>query len=380
MKYSTLFAGAIAAMVCISCSSTSQETHLTKSGLDPENFKTVKDGKEVALYTLINDNGMEACITNYGGRIVSLMAPGNDGKLHDVVLGHDSIADYYALDNNFGALIGRYGNRINKGKFTLDSTVYQLPVNDHGHSLHGGPTGFHHEVWNVVNNTDSTLQLSLQLPDAKDGYPGNVKVDVTYTLTYDNALNIDYKATTDKPTILNLTNHAYFNLSGDPSRDILSETLWIDADKYTPIDSTFMTTGEILTVIGSPFDFNTPKPIGTNINDDNEQIRNGKGYDHNFVLRKDRDVAKPLAIASDPQTGIQLEVYSEEPGLQFYSGNFLDGTVKGKNGVAYPLRSAFCLETQHYPDSPNKPDWPSVRVNPGDTYTSHCVYKFTTTK
>lgn len=379
MKYSKLFAGVVAALALISCSSTATDIELTKSGLNPANFKTIKDGKEIGLYTLTNANGMEACITNYGGRIVSLMVPDKDGNLRDVVLGHDSISDYYETTNNFGALIGRYGNRINHGKFTIDSVDYQLPINDFGHSLHGGPKGFHHEVWNVVNATDTTLHLSLQLPDGQDGYPGNIKVDVTYTLTSDNALDIDYKATTDKPTILNLTNHAYFNLSGDHNREIISETLWIDADGYTPIDSTFMTTGEILPVEGTPFDFTTAKAIGEGIDIDNEQIHNGRGYDHNFVLRKNRDKSRPLAIATDPETGIQLEVYSDEPGLQFYSGNFLDGTVKGKRGVAYPFRAAFCLETQHYPDSPNKPEWPSVRVDPGEIYTSHCVYKFGTT-
>lgn len=351
---------------------------LTASGLDPENFKTEVDGKPVALYTLTNKNGVEACITNYGGRVVSLMVPDRDGKLTDVVLGHDSIADYVNIDGNFGALIGRYGNRINQGRFSIDSTEYQLPQNNFGHCLHGGPTGFHRTVWDAERTSDSTLVLTLHSPDGEYGFPGNVDVKVLYTLTGDNALRIDYEASTDKPTILNLTNHSYFNLSGNPAGNILDHTLWMDADGITPIDTTFMTTGEIMPVAGTPFDFSTPKAIGRDIDLDNEQLRNGRGYDHNFVLRKPGDINNAAACLASPATGIVMSVYTNEPGIQFYCGNFLDGTVKGKKGIAYPHRSAVCLETQHYPDSPNKPQWPSVRVNPGETYRSTCIYKFTT--
>lgn len=366
----------IAAAVLTACSHKEAETQLTKSGLDPENFNTVVDGKDVALYTLTNDNGLEACITNYGGRIVSLMVPDRQGEFRDVVLGHDSIADYVNIDGNFGALIGRYGNRINQGRFSIDGTEYQLPQNNYGHCLHGGPKGFHHSVWTVENATDSTLHLSLFSPDGEAGFPGNVKVDVVYTLANDNSLGIAYTATTDSATILNLTNHSYFNLSGDPSHDILGETVWFDADEFTPIDSTFMTTGEILAVAGTPFDFTTPKTVGQSINDDDIQLKNGNGYDHNMVLRKDRDLSLPAAYVIDPESGIKMEVITPEPGIQFYVGNFLDGTVKGKKGIAYPQRAAICLETQHYPDSPNKPQWPSVVVRPDETYTSSCIYRF----
>ena len=373
--FNTLFIAAIALGVA-ACSSTDKGTALTRSGLDPANFETTVDGKKVALYTLTNSNGVEACITNYGGRIVSLMVPDRNGEFRDVVLGHDSIADYIKIDGNFGALIGRYGNRINQGHFSLNGEEYQLPKNNYGHCLHGGEKGFHHAVWDVENVTDSTLHLSLFSPDGDAGFPGNVNVKVVYTLTSDNAINIAYTATTDAPTILNLTNHSYFNLSGDPSKDILAETLWMDAPEFTPIDSTFMTTGEMLAVKDTPFDFTTATPIGERIDADNEQLRNGLGYDHNMVLNKMRDVNAPVAILADKDSGIKMEMYTSEPGIQFYAGNFLDGKVKGKKGIAYPKRGAVCLESQHYPDSPNKSQWPSVVVNPDDTYTSNCTYKF----
>lgn len=351
---------------------------LTKSGLDPALFETGADGLRTALYTLTNANGAEACITNYGGRLVSLMVPDRNGNLTDVVLGHDSIADYINIDGNFGAIIGRYGNRINQGRFSIDSVEYQLPQNNFGHCLHGGPKGFHHSVWNATQPNDSMLTLTLHSPDGEAGFPGNIDVEVTYTLTSDNAIAIAYKATTDAPTILNLTNHTYFNLSGDPSGDILAESITFDAEAYTPIDSTFMTTGEIAPVAGTPFDFTTPKQIGADLTADNEQLRNGRGYDHNMVLRANRDTSLPAAIVTDSVSGIKMEMFTTEPGIQFYIGNFLDGTVKGKKGVAYPLRSAICLESQHFPDSPNKRAWPSVVVRPGEVYTSSCKYRFST--
>lgn len=375
MKFNKFFGLAVVALALASCSSSQKPTQ-TLSGLTPENFETTVDGKKVALYVLKNKKGAEACITNYGGRLVSLMVPDKDGEFRDVVLGHDSIADYINIDGNFGALIGRYGNRINQGRFALNGEEYQLPQNNYGHCLHGGPKGFHHAVWDVENVTDSTLNLSLFSPDGEDGFPGNVTVKVIYTLTHDNALNIAYSATTDAPTILNLTNHTYFNLSGHPEKDILAETLWMNADGFTPIDSTFMTTGEILPVKDTPFDFTTATAIGARINDDHEQLANGLGYDHNMVLNKMRDVKEPVAILADNESGIKMEMYTSEPGVQFYAGNFLDGTVKGKKGIAYPKRGAICLESQHYPDSPNKSQWPSVVVNPGETYTSDCTYKF----
>lgn len=360
------------------CSCANQAEQLTKSGLNPENFKAEVNGKSTNLYTLVNKNGVEACITNYGGRLVSLMVPDKDGKFADVVLGHDSIADYINIDGNFGALIGRYGNRINQGHFTLDGHDYQLPQNDFGHCLHGGPKGFHHAVWDAEQPNDSTLNLKLFSPNGEFGFPGNVNVTVTYTLTHDNAINIAYKANTDAPTILNLTNHSYFNLSGNPSNDILNETVWFDADGFTPIDSTFMTSGEIAPVAGTPFDFTTAKSIGRDLSVNDEQLKNGRGYDHNMVLRSPRDISKPAAIVTDSVSGIKMEMFTNEPGIQFYIGNFLDGTVRGKKGIAYPLRSAICLESQHYPDSPNKAHWPSVVIRPGETYNSNCTYKFST--
>lgn len=365
----------IAASLALFGCQTAKDNH-TKSGLDPEKFNTVVEGKNVALYTLVNNNGVEACITNYGGRIVSLMVPDKDGNFRDVVLGHDSIADYINIDGNFGALIGRYGNRINQGRFSIDGVEYQLPQNNYGHCLHGGEKGFHHSVWNAEQLNDSTLSLTLQSPDGDAGFPGNINVNVVYTLTYDNAINIDYTATTDAPTILNLTNHSYFNLSGEPSGNILNEIVWFDADGFTPIDSTFMTSGEILPVAGTPFDFTTPKAVGTDIEKEDEQLANGLGYDHNMVLRQSRNIESAAASVYDPTSGIKMEVYTNEPGIQFYVGNFLDGTVKGKKGIAYPQRSAICLESQHFPDSPNKSQWASVVVRSGETYKSNCKYKF----
>lgn len=375
-KMKNLSIAAAALLVLAGCQSVGGP-ELTLSGLDPANFRAEVDGKPVALYTLVNANGVEACITNYGGRLVSLMVPDRQGVMTDVVLGHDSIADYVNIDGNFGALIGRYGNRIANGRFAIDGVEHQLPQNDFGHCLHGGPKGFHHSVWDVAAATDSTLTLTLASPDGDAGFPGNVNVTVVYTLTADNAIDIAYSATTDAPTILNLTNHSYFNLSGDPSRDILGERLWIAAEGYTPIDSTFMTTGEILPVAGTPFDFTTPKPVGADINADHPQLRNGRGYDHNMVLAQSRALNEPMAFIDDDASGIRMEMFTNEPGVQLYVGNFLDGTVKGKRGIAYPHRSAICLESQHFPDSPNKSQWASVVVRPGQTYTSHCRYRFT---
>lgn len=375
MKKTIVILSAAALAVAAASCSGKGEKELTLSGLDPENFVSEVDGKPTALYVLKNSKGMEACVTNFGGRIVSLMVPGADGELRDVVLGHDSIADYVNIDGNFGALIGRYGNRINQGKITIDSIDYQLPQNNYGHCLHGGPKGFHNSVWDATQPNDSTLVLTLASPDGEAGFPGNVNVKVTYTLT-GNDLDLAYEATTDKPTVLNLTNHSYFNLSGNPANTVLDETLTIKASGFTPIDSTFMTTGEIAAVEGTPFDFRSGKKIGQDIEANNEQLKNGLGYDHNFVLDTKGDINTPAVTLSDPQSGIKMQVFTTEPGIQVYAGNFLDGTVSGKKGIVYPRRSAICLETQHYPDSPNKPEWPSVVVRPGDTYKTHTIYRF----
>lgn len=370
---------AAATLLLASCSSRQPDTSTPLSGLDPERFVTAIDGDTTSLFILRNHAGMEACITDFGGRVVSLMVPDRDGNPVDVVLGHDNIDDYINIDGNFGALIGRYGNRIDQGRFTLNDSIYQLPVNNYGHSLHGGPDGFHNRLWDASQPNDSTLVLTLFSPDGDAGYPGNVNVRVVYSLRPDTALAINYSATTDRPTILNLTNHSYFNLSGDLSTDILGHEVYINADAFTPIDSTFMTRGEIRPVEGTPFDFRTPKPVGRDIDSDDEQLRNGLGYDHNFVLNTAGDSTTVAARVISPATGITMEVYTDEPGLQFYVGNFLDGTVRGKNSIAYPYRGAIVMETQHYPNSPNVPSYPSTTVTPDTPYHSTCIYKFATT-
>lgn len=375
MKSKWIWAGACAVLLA-ACAPKSGSEGLTKSGLDPSKFETTVDGKAVKLYVLKNKAGMEVCATNYGGRIVSVMVPDRNNQWRDVVLGHDSIADYIHIDGNFGALIGRYGNRINQGRFTLEGVEYQLPQNNYGHCLHGGPKGFHHSVWNATQPNDTTLELTLHSPDGEAGFPGNLDVKVVYTLTSDNALCLQYTATTDKPTVVNLTNHSYFNLSGNAANDVLNDTVQFDADAFTPIDSTFMTWGEIRPVEGTPFDFRAGKTVGQDIEADDEQLKNGLGYDHNMVLNTGGDLSKVACRISDPTNGIVLRVYTTEPGIQFYTGNFLDGKVKGKGGIAYPRRGAICVETQHYPDSPNQPNYPSVVLRPGETYSSTCIYKF----
>lgn len=351
-----------------------------KSELKPENFDTTICGKRVGLYILRNASGMEVCITNYGGRIVSIMVPDRNGKFQDVVLGHDTIDDYVNIDGNFGALIGRYGNRINKGRISIDGTEYQLPQNNFGHCLHGGPVGFHHKVWDAIQPDGSTLELHLQSPDGEAGFPGNLNVKVVYTLSNDNSLKIEYTATTDKPTVVNLTNHSYFNLSGNPANDILHETVLFNADGFTPIDSTFMTSGEIRSVEGTPFDFRRGKTVGRDIDADDEQLKNGMGFDHNMVLNTGGDISVLAGRIEDSRSGISMEIYTTEPGIQFYTGNFLDGSVKGKRGIYYQKRSAICVETQHFPDSPNQPNYPSTLLRPGETYSSTCIYKFGTVK
>ncbi len=374
MKSRIILAGMVAVALTACVSKT--ETEITKSGLHRSHFEATVDNKPVQLYVLENASGMEVCATNYGGRIVSIMVPDRNGDFRDVVLGHDSIGSYINIDGNFGALIGRYGNRIHQGRFTLDGIEYQLPQNNYGHCLHGGPKGFHHQVWNAVQPNDTTLELTLKSPDGEAGFPGNLNVKVIYTLLSNNALSLQYTATTDKPTIVNLTNHSYFNLSGNAANDILGETVQFNADNFTPIDSTFMTWGEIRPVEGTPFDFREGKTVGQDINADDEQLKNGLGYDHNMVLNTGGDITQVAGRISDPESGIVMEIYTTEPGIQFYTGNFLDGTVKGKKGIAYPRRSAICVETQHFPDSPNQPNYPSVVVRPDKTYTSTCIYKF----
>lgn len=379
MKHHVLaLIAASAAMTVASCGSSSKECAGNASGISSCKFDDTRDGKPTALYTLRSSSGLEADITNYGGRIVSLMVPDRDGKMLDVVLGFDSIAAYYPENNktDFGAAIGRYGNRIDHGRLVIDGDSIQLPVNNFGHSLHGGPNGWQYQVYSAEQPNDSTLVLTMDSPDGDNGFPGNIHATVTYTLLPGNKVDIAYSATTDKPTVINLTNHSYFNLSGDPANTVLDHDLTVNASGYTPIDSTYMTTGEILPVEGTPMDFRQPKAIGRDIAADNEQLKNGNGYDHNWVLDTNGDISKVAATLAAPSTGIGMNIYTSEPGIQVYSGNFLDGTVTGKGGKVYNQRTGIAMETQHYPDSPNKPQWPSTLVRPGETYTSHTILEF----
>ena len=362
------------------CTATTKE-ELTESGLKRSDFQTEVNGEKTDLFVLKNKNKMEVCVTNFGGRIVSVMVPDKDGNMKDVVLGFDSIQDYIKYPSDFGASIGRYANRINQGRFTLDGVEYQLPQNNYDHCLHGGPKGFQYRVYKGVQKSDQELQLTYLAKDGEEGFPGNLQCTVIMKLTDDNAIDIQYEAETDKPTIVNMTNHSYFNLDGDPSTDNSAYLLTLNADSYTPVDSTFMTTGDIISVKETPMDFTTPKSVAQDINRmDFEQIKNGNGYDHNWVLNTKGDLSQVAAKLTSPISGITLEVYTNEPGIQVYTGNFLDGTVKGKKGITYNQRASVCLETQHYPDSPNKSQWPSVVLEPGQIYNSECVFKFSVEK
>ena len=356
-----------------------KEVALTASGLNPDDFIDTFNDAPTALYTLTNANGMEVCVTNFGGRIVSILVPDIQGKMTDVVLGFDKVSDYFPHNNqtDFGASIGRYANRINQGKITLDGKEYQLPQNNFGHCLHGGPTGWQYQVYECVEADASHVKLLRVSPDGDNNFPGEVKAYVTYTLTDDNKIDIQYEATTDATTVINMTNHSYFNLAGDPANHSVTEDiLYVNSSYYTPVDDTYMTTGEIATVLDTPFDFRSPHAVGRDIDADNEQIRNGNGYDHNWVLDTAGDITGVAAELYCPATGIDLKVYTDEPCIQIYSGNFLDGTVTGKKGVQYLQRRGICLETQKYPDTPNKPQWPSAVLRPGETYRSHCIFAF----
>jgi len=352
-----------------------QGTHMIKK----EAFGTAPDGKPVDLYTLKNKHGMEVRAMTYGGAIVSIRVPDKKGHFDDVVLGFDKADDYTPKVPYFGAIIGRYGNRIAKGKFALDGKEYTLPINDGPNSLHGGNKGFDKVVWEAepFEKPDEVgVIFKHTSPDGDEGYPGNLKMTVTYTLNDKNELIFEYHATTDKATPVNLTNHTYFNLAGDGKRDILGHELTLNADTFTPVDKTLIPTGRIVSVKGTPFDFTKSTAIGARIDQKDEQLIFGRGYDHNFVLnRKDKGLALAARVY-EPTTGRVMEVSTTEPGVQFYSGNFLDGTLTGKQGHVYRLRYAFCLETQHYPDSPNEPSFPSTILRPGQTYHSTTVYKF----
>ena len=355
----------------------------TLSGLTVANFSKQIDGKETTLCILTNNKGAELTITNYGAKIVSLMVPDRSGKLTDVVTGHNSIDEYLVSEEPyFGAICGRYGNRIAGGKFTLDGVVYdKLAINNGPNSLHGGLKGFNSVVWDLNKIDGQTVELKYTSADGEEGFPGKLDTTVTYHLSDDNEVVISYHAVTDKPTVLNLTNHSYFNLSGQGDPSVYDHILTINADYYLPTDETSIPYGPKEKVEGTPMDFRTPTPVGARINDyDFVQLKNGNGYDHNWVLKTKGDINQVAAKLTSPTTGISLEVYTDEPGIQVYTGNFLDGTVKGKKGIVYPQRASVCLETQHYPDSPNKPQWPSVILTPGQTYHSHCIFKFTVEK
>jgi aldose 1-epimerase len=353
---------------------------VAKASVTKASFGKLPDGQEVSVYTLKNKNGIELQVINYGAIVTSLKAPDKNGTLEDIVLGFDSLAGYLTPAPYFGAVVGRYGNRIGKGKFKLDGKEYTLAQNNNGQHLHGGLKGFDKVFWNIeeASSTEGVaLKLTYLSKDMEEGYPGNLKVEVLYILTDNNEWKIDYKATTDKKTIVNLTQHSYFNLTGNAKRDILEHKLTLHADKLVPVDKVLIPTGELKDVTNTPFDFRNETVIGARINDKDQQLELGLGYDHCWVLSSS-DSVKLAASVYEPTSGRYLEVYTSEPGIQFYSGNFLDGSLTGKGGVQYKHRYGLCLETEHYPDSPNKPAFPSVVLNPGETYSTQTTYKFST--
>lgn len=352
----------------------------TVIALDRKAFQMEETGKGATdLFTLKNSQGTTAYITNYGARLVSLWVADKDSNMVDVVLGYNSIKEFMdSGEKYFGATIGRYANRIGKAKFTLNGKTYKLAANNGPNNLHGGPGGFHHVIWEANQISESTLQLKYLSKDGEEGFPGNLQVSVTYALTEDNTLVIDYEATTDKPTVCNLTNHAFFNLNGEGTGSVNDHVLMIPAERYTPVDTTLIPTGELASVQGTPFDFRTPTPIGARINEAHPQLLAGGGYDHNFVISDEPSANLQLmARIEGPMTRIQMEVQSNQPGLQFYGGNFMNGTTVGKQGKNYDYREAFCLETQLFPDSPNQKNFPTALLNPGQTYRTRSTYKFT---
>ncbi len=375
MKKKLWLIAIIGALTCYACQNKSTNQNMK---IEKQSFGKLPDGQEVSLYTLKNQSGMELKISDYGGIIVSWTAPDKNGKFDDIVLGCDSLETYLKGVPYFGAIVGRYGNRIANGKFSLNGQEYTLAQNNGKNALHGGLKGFDKKIWavTIVDGDEPTLKLSTTSADGEEGYPGKLEVEVTYTLQKDNSLKIDYQASTDKPTVLNLTNHSYFNLSGEA--DVLSHEVVLNAPKFLPVDETLIPTGELKEVKGTPFDFTTKHSIGERINDTTDtQIKFGGGYDHCWVINEKAD--KKLLLAAtvhDPASGRLMEVLTTEPAMQFYTGNFLNGTIVGKKGVKYGKRSGFCIETQHYPDSPNKPDFPTTVLNPNEKYETTTIYKF----
>jgi aldose 1-epimerase len=355
-------------------------TTVTPSNIVRAPFGALPDGTPVELFTLTNAHGVEVRAMTYGGIIVSLRVPDRDGKLDDVVLGYDTAASYAKNNSPYmGAIIGRYGNRIAQGRFRLDGTTYKLATNNGPNHLHGGVKGFDKVVWRGEPLKDG-VAFTYTSRDGEEGYPGTLSARVTYTLNDRNELSIAYEATTDKPTVVNLTQHTYFNLAGQGARDVLGHVLRLDATRYTPVDATLIPTGELASVEGTPLDFRQPTPIGTHIADPDPQIKNGSGFDHNFVLNRADDGLQHAARVVEPTTGRVLDIATTEPGVQFYSGNFLDGTITGKGGRVYARRTGFCLEMQHYPDSPNQASFPSTTLRPGQSYRSRTVWTFSTEK
>jgi aldose 1-epimerase len=341
-------------------------------------FGNLPDGREAHQYTLSNGAGMTVQIINYGATITSLSVPDRNGKMADVVLGYDSIDGYINGTAYLGAIVGRYGNRIGKGQFQLDGKQYRLTVNDGENHLHGGKIGFDKVLWDAKILGDSCIRLQYVSRDGEEGYPGTVTLKVTYTLTEKNELRVDYEGTTDQPTILNPTQHSYFNLSGSFNNTILDHLLMIEADGITPVDKGLITTGQIAGVENTPMDFRAPMAIGAHINDPDEQLAFGKGYDHNWVLKGNAGRVRKVAELYEETSGRIMTVFTDQPGLQFYSGNFLDGSAKGKNGIAYQRRTGLCLEAQAFPDTPNKPQFPPVTLRPGQTYRQTTIYQFST--
>jgi aldose 1-epimerase len=355
-------------------SATSQQVALP----DRKAFQTTIDGKQTDLYVLKNTKGMTAAVTNYGGRLVGLWVPDKTGKLTDVVVGFGSVQGFVnSTEPYFGATIGRFGNRIAKGKFTLDGKQYSLSLNNGPNTLHGGKKGFQYVVWDATQTSDTTLELRYLSKDMEEGFPGNLNVLAKYTLTSNNEIRFDFEATTDKKTVVNLTNHAFFNLNGEGSGTINNHILQINADRYTPVDSTLIPTGELAPVAGTPFDFRNPVAIGSRVDAADQQLKNGQGYDHNFVLNtSSQGGLNHAATVTGDRSGIVMHVHTQEPGLQFYGGNFMQSKNTFKGGSKDEHRTAFCLETQHFPDAPNQPSFPSTVLEPGKRYQTYSVYRF----
>lgn len=359
-----------------SCHDTQEQK--TASGLERKNFQHDVNGKQTDLFTLKNKSGAEVCITNYGGRIVSLMVPDRDSQLQDVVLGFDNIQEYVDKPSSFGATVGRFANRIAYGKFLLDGDTISLDRNNGEHTIHGGAAGWQNQVFDAEQASTNSLILRYVSQDGEAGFPGEVNVKVTFTLSEENALEIDYLAKTDKKTVINMTNHSFFNLSGNPETTILDHVLLVNADAYTPLNEQLITTGTIENVASTPFDFTKPISVKEALARDSlhQQLQLAQGIDHNYVLRTNEKLETPAAQVYSPATDISLDVYTTEPGMQVYTGNMLDGSRKGKSGIYYHKQTGLCLEPQHYPDSPNKPQWPSTILEPGAQYTSTTIYQF----